>query len=123
MSSQFSLRTRRNAFGQHRGLFTGFDHWLSGAVIGLLGLGIALVYSSTRQWFASNGLDPQYYLKRHIINIIIIVKMIVNGSLNSNSNTDKNECCISKTSVPVLAKMSPFLFSEKKEMGRFTVFL
>ena len=48
--------------------------------------------------------------------------MIVNGSLNSNSNTDKNECCISKTSVPVLAKMSPFLFSEKKEMGRFTVF-
>ena len=71
MSSQFSLRTRRNEFGQRRGLFTGFDHWLSGAVIGLLGLGIALVYSSTRQWFASNGLDPQYYLKRHIINIII----------------------------------------------------
>ena len=71
MSSQFSLRTRRNEFGQRRGLFTGFDHWLNGAVIGLLGLGIALVYSSTRQWFASNGLDPQYYLKRHIINIII----------------------------------------------------
>jgi len=71
MSSQFSLRTRRNEFGQRRGLFNGFDHWLSGAVIGLLGLGIALVYSSTRQWFASNGLDPQYYLKRHIINIII----------------------------------------------------
>jgi rod shape determining protein RodA len=71
MSSQFSLRTRRNEFGQRRGLFNGFDHWLSGAVIGLFGLGIALVYSSTRQWFASNGLDPQYYLKRHIINIII----------------------------------------------------
>jgi hypothetical protein len=53
----------------------------------------------------------------------MMVKMIVKGSLNKSSNTDKNECCISKTSVPVLARISPFLFSEKKEMGRFTVFL
>ena len=50
---------------------SGFDHWLTGAVFGLLGLGTALVYSATKQWFASNGLDPQYYLKRHLINIVI----------------------------------------------------
>jgi rod shape determining protein RodA len=37
----------------------------------LLGLGTLLVYAATRDWFASNGLDPQYYLKRHVINILI----------------------------------------------------
>jgi rod shape determining protein RodA len=30
-----------------------------------------LVYAATRDWYARNGLDPQYYLKRHIINIAI----------------------------------------------------
>jgi rod shape determining protein RodA len=48
-----------------------FDLVLSGAVIGLLGIGIALVYAATRDWFAANGLDPEYYLKRHVINILI----------------------------------------------------
>ncbi|MCX6436976.1 MAG: FtsW/RodA/SpoVE family cell cycle protein, partial [Actinobacteria bacterium] len=31
----------------------------------------SLVYAATRDWYASNGLDPQYYLKRHVINIVI----------------------------------------------------
>ena len=48
-----------------------FDLVLSGAVIGLLAIGIALVYAATRDWFAANGLDPEYYLKRHVINILI----------------------------------------------------
>ena len=30
-----------------------------------------LVYAATRSWFAAQHLDPQYYLKRHILNIII----------------------------------------------------
>jgi rod shape determining protein RodA len=49
----------------------GFDRWLTFALVGLLVLGTLLVWASTRSWFALHGLDPQYYLKRHIINIVI----------------------------------------------------
>lgn len=56
-SSRFSLRD--------------WDLALGLAVVGLLGVGTLLVYAATRDWFASNGLDPQYYLKRHVINILI----------------------------------------------------
>jgi len=34
-------------------------------------MGTLLVYAATREWYSANGLDPQYYLKRHVINIII----------------------------------------------------
>ncbi|MFM7463069.1 MAG: rod shape-determining protein RodA [Actinomycetota bacterium] len=56
-SSRFSLRD--------------WDLALGLAVVGLLGIGTVLVYAATRDWFASNGLDPEYYLKRHVINILI----------------------------------------------------
>lgn len=52
-------------------LFAGFDPILSIAVGMLLLIGTALVYAATRDWYAANGLDPEYYLKRHVINIII----------------------------------------------------
>lgn len=50
---------------------SGFDPVLTGAVAALLVMGTLLVYAATRDWYASNGLDPQYYLKRHVINIVI----------------------------------------------------
>lgn len=49
----------------------GFDRTLTICVMLLLIIGTLLVYSATRQWYARNGLDPQYYLKRHTINIAI----------------------------------------------------
>ncbi len=52
-------------------VFSGFDPVLTGAVAALLVFGTLLVYAATRDWYASNGLDPQYYLKRHVINIVI----------------------------------------------------
>ena len=52
-------------------VFSGFDPILTGAVAALLVIGTLLVYAATRDWYASNGLDPQYYLKRHVINIVI----------------------------------------------------
>ena len=52
-------------------LFAGFDPVLTIAVGMLLLIGTALVYAATRDWYAANGLDPEYYLKRHVINIII----------------------------------------------------
>ena len=58
-------RTRSHSF------FSGFDPILSAAVGGLLIIGTLLVYAATRDWYSANGLDPVYYLKRHVINIVI----------------------------------------------------
>jgi len=52
-------------------IVSGFDSVLTGAIVALLILGTLLVYAATRDWYSANGLDPQYYLKRHVINIVI----------------------------------------------------
>ncbi len=54
-----------------RNNFANFDKILLGAVIALLFIGTLLVYAGTREWFRSNNLDPEYYLKRHVLNILI----------------------------------------------------
>lgn len=51
--------------------FAGFDPILTIAVALLLSMGTLLVYAATRNWYAANGLDPEYYLKRHVLNILI----------------------------------------------------
>ena len=58
-------RARKTSF------FSGFDPILTAAVAILLVIGTLLVYAATRDWYAANGLDPEYYLKRHVINIAI----------------------------------------------------
>ena len=62
-----SIRYRRSS----RIDFKNFDNLLNFAVIGLLLIGTLLVYAGTREWFRSYDLDPEYYLKRHILNILI----------------------------------------------------
>jgi len=62
-----SIRYRRAS----RINFSNFDNLLNLAVGGLLVIGTLLVYAGTRVWFKSYGLDPEYYLKRHILNILI----------------------------------------------------
>ena len=63
----------RNPYRRARkqSVFNGFDPVLTVAVAILLFIGTLLVYAATRDWYAANGLDPQYYLKRHVINIAI----------------------------------------------------
>ena len=51
------------------------------AVLLLLFFGIILVYAATRDWFASNGLDPEYYLKRQIVNVIIGIALAYGTTL------------------------------------------
>ena len=57
--------------GSRPSAFAGFDPILTIAVALLLLMGTLLVYAATRNWYAANGLDPEYYLKRHVINIAI----------------------------------------------------
>jgi rod shape determining protein RodA len=68
-----SSLTYRNPYRKARkqSAFAGFDPVLTIAVAILLIMGTLLVYAATRDWYAANGLDPQYYLKRHVINIAI----------------------------------------------------
>jgi len=56
---------------QRPSAFAGFDPILTIAVAMLLVIGTLLVYAATRNWYAANGLDPEYYLKRHVVNILI----------------------------------------------------
>ena len=67
MSANITVTRRRKRGSAMRG----FDPILMSAVAGLLLIGTLLVYAATKSWYASMGLDPQYYLKRHIINIVI----------------------------------------------------
>jgi rod shape determining protein RodA len=69
MSSLLARNPYRRA--RQRSLFSGFDPILTIAVALLLIIGTLLVYAATRNWYAANGLDPEYYLKRHVINIVI----------------------------------------------------
>jgi rod shape determining protein RodA len=69
MSSLLYRNPYRKA--RRQSAFAGFDPVLTVAVSILLFIGTLLVYAATRDWYAANGLDPQYYLKRHVINIVI----------------------------------------------------
>jgi rod shape determining protein RodA len=71
MSANISVNRRRRRGPTMRG----FDPILSGAIAALLLIGTLLVYAATKSWYAGLGLDPQYYLKRHIFNILIGVAL------------------------------------------------
>jgi rod shape determining protein RodA len=66
-----SIYTNRRRRDRLRENFGKFDRLLTFSVAALLIIGTLLVYAATKSWFASQGLDPQYYLKRHVVNILI----------------------------------------------------
>ena len=66
------IHTRQRLYRRKRqSLVHGFDPVLTAVVGLLLFIGTLLVWAATRDWYTRNGLDGQYYLKRHIINILI----------------------------------------------------
>ncbi|CAB4784301.1 unannotated protein [freshwater metagenome] len=68
MSSTFFSPRRKDA---RNSWMRGFDPVITVSVSTLLIIGALLVYAATKSWYGSVGLDPQYYLKRHVINIVI----------------------------------------------------
>jgi rod shape determining protein RodA len=78
-SRNLAIRSnRRNKFFQS---FSQWDRLLNFSVIALSILGTFLVWAATRSWFANQGLDPQYYLKRHVINLAIGVALAYGTTL------------------------------------------
>ena len=66
------IHARQRLYRRSRqSLVHGFDPVLTAVVGLLLFVGTLLVWAATRDWYIRNGLDGQYYLKRHIINILI----------------------------------------------------
>jgi rod shape determining protein RodA len=66
------IHARQRLYRRNRqSLVQGFDPVLTAVVGLLLVVGTLLVWAATRDWYTRNGLDGQYYLKRHIINILI----------------------------------------------------
>jgi len=66
------IHARQRLYRRNRqSLVHGFDPVLTTVVGFLLVIGTLLVWAATRDWYTRNGLDGQYYLKRHIINILI----------------------------------------------------
>ena len=66
------IAARQRLYRRNRqSLVHGFDPVLTVVVGLLLFIGTLLVWAATRDWYTRNGLDGQYYLKRHIINIMI----------------------------------------------------
>lgn len=66
------IHARQRLYRRSRqSLVHGFDPVLTAVVGLLLFIGTLLVWAATRDWYERNGLDGQYYLKRHIINILI----------------------------------------------------
>ena len=66
------IHARQRLYRRSRqSLVHGFDPVLTAVVGLLLFLGTLLVWAATRDWYTRNGLDGQYYLQRHIINILI----------------------------------------------------
>lgn len=72
-----SIRTKSD----RRGLFFGGDPLINLATLLLVIMGIVLVYAATRDWFAANNQDPEYYLKRQIINVVIGVALAYGTTL------------------------------------------
>jgi len=64
----FRTRSRGSRIREN---FGNFDRLLTFSVTALLLIGTLLVWAATKNWFAAQNLDPQYYLKRHIVNILI----------------------------------------------------
>jgi rod shape determining protein RodA len=78
-SRTLNLRSsRRSKFFQS---FSEWDRLLNFSVIALSLLGTLLVWAATKSWFANQGLDPQYYLKRHVVNLAIGIALAYGTTL------------------------------------------
>ncbi len=66
---------------ERRHFLTESDPVINIAVMALSILGIILVYAATRDWFAANNQDPEYYLKRQLINVVIGIALAYGATL------------------------------------------
>lgn len=66
---------------ERRRFLTESDPVINIAVLALSIMGIILVYAATRDWFATNNQDPEYYLKRQLINVVIGIALAYGATL------------------------------------------
>jgi rod shape determining protein RodA len=69
--------TRRQAALREGGVLRRFDWPLFGSALALAALGAVMVWSATRARTELTGGDPQYFLKRHVLNAIVGVALAI----------------------------------------------
>ncbi|MBM3722288.1 MAG: rod shape-determining protein RodA [Actinobacteria bacterium] len=65
------MRSAAKTRSERRRFLVNSDPTITISVLLLSAMGVVLVYAATRDWFAVNNQDPEYYLKRQIVNVII----------------------------------------------------
>lgn len=65
------MRSAAKTRSERRRFLVNSDPTITISVLLLSAIGVVLVYAATRDWFAANNQDPEYYLKRQIVNVII----------------------------------------------------
>jgi rod shape determining protein RodA len=58
----------------------GYDHWLNAAALALALIGAVLVWAATRDAQRAAGGDPQGYLYRHLVNVLIAAALMFGAS-------------------------------------------
>jgi rod shape determining protein RodA len=97
-----------------RGALAGTIPWrhldlaLVAALLSIAGIGILMVYSSTRQALAAAGVDPHYYLKRQALNLAIgAVLVFVTLLIDYRRWRDLSPLIYAATCLMLLAVLSP----------------
>lgn len=81
LQSRARLRTLTNRALRRDALLRQMDGPLFISVVLLLAIGTLLVWSATKSWYSAAGLDPNFYVKRHILNIVIGGAMAIGAAL------------------------------------------
>ena len=75
------MSTFTKSKSERRRFLTESDPIINIAVLALSIIGVILVYAATRDWFAANNQDPEYYLKRQLINVVIGIALAYGATL------------------------------------------
>ena len=75
------MRSATKPRSERRRFLLKSDPIITISVLLLSAIGIVLVYAATRDWFAANNQDPEYYLKRQIVNVIIGLAFLYGATL------------------------------------------
>ena len=81
------MSTFTKSKSERRRFLTESDPIINIAVLALSIIGVILVYAATRDWFAANNQDPEYYLKRQLINVVIGIALAYGATLVAVSYT------------------------------------
>ena len=100
--------SRQRAALREGGVLRRFDWALFGAALALAAFGSVMVWSATRERSALTGGDPQYFLKRHVLNAVVgVVLALAVAALDFKRVRALTSVVYALSFVGLLAVLSP----------------